>query len=44
MSAMKRLLENIVDLHECGKSTEEIAATLEIPLDVVTNYIEEYTE
>jgi orotate phosphoribosyltransferase-like protein len=44
MSAMKRLIENILELYEEGVSVTMIAKSLGIDREMVESVVEEYSE
>jgi orotate phosphoribosyltransferase-like protein len=44
MSAMKRMVENIVELWWNGMDVENIAKTLCVSVDIVVSVVEEYSE
>jgi orotate phosphoribosyltransferase-like protein len=43
MSAIKRTIDQILELYSDGVPTVEIAERLRVPLDTVENVVEEYT-
>jgi orotate phosphoribosyltransferase-like protein len=44
MSAVKRLIEDIMELWESGKPVAEIAESLRIDMEMVQHVVEEYSD